>query len=89
MSAVPSGFLMTRQDPVEKIIYVGCNVLLAAVQWFLCFLQQYWRPCWHRFAGNAIWAYFPEDRIVLEIVPEENAILRRDILRRLAQKDSG
>jgi hypothetical protein len=38
---------------------------------------------------DAIWAYFPEDRIVLEIVPEENAILRRDILRRLAQKDSG
>jgi hypothetical protein len=38
---------------------------------------------------DAIWAYFPEDRIVLEIVPEENAILRRDILRHLAQKDSG
>jgi len=25
---LPSGFLMTRQDPIEKIIYLGCIVLL-------------------------------------------------------------
>ena len=38
---------------------------------------------------DAIWSHFPDDRIVLEIVPDENPSLRQDILRHLAQKDSG
>jgi len=85
--------ILSDPDPAGEI-NTDIHPLLTRQQGIRIFQEKFRRllqlnPSFWEKSVDAIWAYFPEDRIVLEIVPDENARLRRDILRHLAQKDLG
>ena len=85
--------ILSDADPIGAIS-TDTPLLLTRQQGIRIFQEKFRRllqlnpSLWEK-SVDAIWSYFPDDRIVLEIAPEENMSLRRDILRHLALKDSG
>ena len=85
--------ILSDPDP-NSPINTQVNQLLTRQQGIRTFQAKFRRllqlnPSLWKQSVDAIWSYFPDDRIVLEITPDENAGLRQDIFRHLAQKDSG